>query len=285
MALPDSTPALPDNVALIPDSRDPASDEDDQSEEAAAVELPADERMAQSLTTEETALGAAGPDEPLAAIVKSNSAGAATKAASVPALPALGAETRAALDSAQAALRAAGEQSTGGPASLAWGARVSPAFRAEVLAICGMLGCNPNDLMAAIAFESAETFSPSVRNPYSGATGLIQFMPTTAAKLGTSTDELAQMSAEEQLLYVEAYFIPFRGHLNTLADLYMAILWPRAIGQTEDTVLFGDQSVQYTQNSFLDLDGDGAVTKLEATARVTAKLARGLQAGFVAASR
>src|SRR5205823_3605794 len=80
---------------------------------------------------------------------------------------------------------------------LAWGAVVSPTFVAKVHQICADLGCQANDLMAAIAFESVETFSPSVRNPMSGATGLIQFMDDTARNLGTSTDALSAMSPED----------------------------------------------------------------------------------------
>jgi hypothetical protein len=100
--------------------------------------------------------------------------------------------------------------------TLAWGAAVSPAFVAKVHRICADLGCESNDLMAAIAFESVETFSPSIRNPMSGATGLIQFMSDTAQGLGTSTDELATMSPEDQLTYVEKYFRPYAGHLSTI---------------------------------------------------------------------
>ena len=159
--------------------------------------------------------------------------------------------------------------------TLAWGKVVSPAFVAKVRQICADLGCQADDLMAAIAFESVETFSPSVRNPMSSATGLIQFMSDTARNLGTSTDELAQMSAEEQLTYVEAYFKPYRGHLATLSDIYMAILWPRAVGQPEDFPLFQDGSIQYAQNAHLDVDGDGVVTKHEAAGLVTAKLRKG----------
>ncbi len=43
--------------------------------------------------------------------------------------------------------------------------------------------------MAAMAFESARTFSADIVNKASGATGLIQFMPKTAEGLGTWTGE------------------------------------------------------------------------------------------------
>ncbi len=158
---------------------------------------------------------------------------------------------------------------------LAWGAKVSPEFRDKVRAMCGRLGCEPDHMMAAMAFESVETFSPAVKNPLSGATGLIQFMSHTALQLGTTNDELAEMTPEEQLVYVEKYFQPFRGRLTTLADVYMAILWPSAVGQPEDVVLFAEGSVQYRQNSGLDNDGDGSITKAETASLVAAKLEKG----------
>jgi hypothetical protein len=136
--------------------------------------------------------------------------------------------------------------------------------------------------MAAMAFETGESFSPSIRNQSSSATGLIQFMPSTARNLGTTTDALAAMSAVEQLSYVERYFNPFRGRLGTLEDVYMAILWPRAVGQPNDSVLFSRPSRAYELNSGLDRDRNGDVTKTEASAMVQAKLTKGLREEFAA---
>jgi hypothetical protein len=161
-------------------------------------------------------------------------------------------------------------------AALAWGARVSEAFRTRIREIAQNLSCDANHLMAAMAFETGESFSPSVRNRSSGATGLIQFMPSTARTLGTTTDELAGMTAERQLDYVERYFTPYRGRVGTLEDVYMAILWPRAVGQANDFVLFSDPSRAYQLNRGLDGNRDGRVTKAEASSPVQNKLTRGL---------
>ena len=46
---------------------------------------------------------------------------------------------------------------------------------------------NPDFLLACMAFESGMSFCSSIRNAASGATGLIQFMPSTARGLGTTT--------------------------------------------------------------------------------------------------
>jgi hypothetical protein len=68
---------------------------------------------------------------------------------------------------------------------LAWGARVSPTFRSKVRLVAADLGVRPDDLMACMAWESGRSFRPDVANMAgSGAVGLIQFMPSTAAAAG-----------------------------------------------------------------------------------------------------
>ena len=84
--------------------------------------------------------------------------------------------------------------------NIVYAERVSPGFVEKVIAIGLELDINPNHLMAAMAFETGGTFSPSKKNAAgSGATGLIQFMPSTARDLDTTVEALAAMSAEAQL--------------------------------------------------------------------------------------
>ncbi|MCX5890943.1 MAG: transglycosylase SLT domain-containing protein [Deltaproteobacteria bacterium] len=168
---------------------------------------------------------------------------------------------------------------------LAWGKKVSEEFCERVREIADSLGTDPNYLMACMAFESGETFSPSKENEAgSGAIGLIQFMPSTAQDLGTSSEELASMTAEEQLDYVEEYFKPHKGKLKSLEDVYMAILWPVAVGKPSDYVLFRRDDPKhpklYSQNKGLDLNKDGIVTKAEAAEMVRKKLEKGLSPEF-----
>jgi hypothetical protein len=163
---------------------------------------------------------------------------------------------------------------------MAWGAKVGDDFKARVCSLCANLGMNHDYLMSAMAFESGETFSPSIKNKGTGATGLIQFMETTAKGLGTSLDELAAMTAVQQLDYVEKYFRQFKGKLQTIEDHYMAILWPAAVGKPDDYVIFAKPSQAYDQNCGLDADKDGKVTKAEAAAHVRDKYAKGMGAGF-----
>jgi hypothetical protein len=167
-------------------------------------------------------------------------------------------------------------------AQLAWGAKVSPGFREKVRAISARLGCDPSDLMSCMAWESGRSFSASKKNMAgSGATGLIQFMPATALALGTSTAALGMLTAEEQLGWVEKYFQPYKGRLATLADLYMAILWPAGVGKPMEYVLWDATSkpTTFRQNAGLDINHNGAITKAECASKLYAMKAEGQQPG------
>ena len=151
-----------------------------------------------------------------------------------------------------------------------------PEFQSAVSATAGRLGVSEADLYAVMSFETGGTFDPGIRNAAgSGATGLIQFMPSTARGLGTSTQALANMGRVQQMQYVERYLknAGVRPGAN-LSDLYMAVLFPAAVGKSDNFVLFGRGAmsgytgVAYTQNSGLDSNGDGSVTKAEAAAKV-----------------
>ena len=143
------------------------------------------------------------------------------------------------------------------------------AFKEKVDAIEQRLKMEPGSLLSIISFETGGSFGADVKNRMgSGATGLIQFMPSTAAGLGTSTKALAQMSPEDQLDYVERYLAPYKGKIGTLKDAYMSVLYPKAIGKPEFYPLFTQGTTAYRQNAGLDRDKKGVVTVGDAVARV-----------------
>lgn len=144
---------------------------------------------------------------------------------------------------------------------------VTPEFIKEVEAMAGRLGTRPEFIMATMSFETGGTFSPSVKNPTSSATGLIQFLDSTARGLGTSTGELSRMSSVEQLKYVEKYFQPFTGRLGTLEAVYTSVL-SGSPKPDPNTTLFSAGSNAYNSNRGLDLNGDGRITAGEATSKV-----------------
>lgn len=164
---------------------------------------------------------------------------------------------------------------------IAWGAKVSPGFKRKTIAIARRLEMDPSHLMAIMAFETGRTFDPTIANQAgSGATGLIQFMPATARGLGTTTRQLAAMSALDQLDCVERYLTPYAGRIGDLASAYMAVLYPRAVDQAPGYVLSRKGSKAYKLNRGLDANGNGQITKAEAAAKVFDLLEEGLRPGL-----
>lgn len=134
-------------------------------------------------------------------------------------------------------------------------------FLDEVKNISKKLRIDANNLMFAMWFETARTFSPSIRNKVSGATGLIQFMPTTARSLGTTTDALAKMTNVEQLEYVYKYLAPYAGKMNDWLDTYLAIFYPALMGKPDSTKIA--REIVAKQNPGFDLNKDLIIHKHE----------------------
>lgn len=135
-------------------------------------------------------------------------------------------------------------------------------FADRVIDVAEDLAVPPDWLMAVMYAESK--FDPGIANLQgSGATGLIQFMPATAADLGISIDRLKRMEAVQQMEYVYLYLQTVReryGEYESLTDLYLAILYPKARGQDYCYTLFSRPATSYRQNKGLDKDNDGRVT-------------------------
>ena len=135
------------------------------------------------------------------------------------------------------------------------------AFTGKVKEICAYLGINPDWLMLVMWFETARTLNHRIVNKSSGATGLIQFMPATARSLGTTTQQLKQMTNVEQLDYVKRYLSPYRTKMKDWFDAYCAVFWPAAIGKPDDYVIKSDTVAR--QNPALDLNKDLDIHKRE----------------------
>jgi hypothetical protein len=111
---------------------------------------------------------------------------------------------------------------------------------------------------------------PSARNslPGQSASGLLQFVKETAIRLGTTTTAIREMDPVEQLHLIEKYFTPFRGRLNSIADVYMAVLCGFILDGEDETVVSPLDNTRkeqriYTLNKWLDLDNDRKITRGE----------------------
>ena len=133
-----------------------------------------------------------------------------------------------------------------------------------------LLGIQPVWLENVIWIESR--LNPQAVNKTTGATGLIQFMPATAKSLGTTVDELRQMSFEQQMEYVYLYLKPYIGKMTSQVDVYLAVFFPAAIGKSDEYVLQTAKlspAIIANQNPAYDLNKDGKITKGEVATAIT----------------
>jgi hypothetical protein len=140
------------------------------------------------------------------------------------------------------------------------------AFCSEVVKMADRLHVEPDWLMICMRFETAGTFRANTRNRYSGAIGLIQFIPTTARRLGTSPGKLSALTSTQQLYYVEKYFQPYAGQMHDVYDCYLVIFAPAFLGSPNKQVLYRADSPttlgrqRYRWNKVLDSNRDGVIT-------------------------
>ncbi|HDZ8914279.1 TPA: M23 family metallopeptidase [Aeromonas hydrophila] len=150
-----------------------------------------------------------------------------------------------------------------------YGFQIGEAFRNKVIKVGEELGIDPNYIMACIALETGTKFDPSIKNPYSSATGLIQLMRARAKELGTTVEELAKMDHVEQMDYVKMYFVRMADMFGvptnrwSLEDVYLSIFAPSAIAIDGNAPVYTSPSESYNRNKFHDLDGDGKIMKSE----------------------
>lgn len=133
---------------------------------------------------------------------------------------------------------------------------VSSDFAAKVKQISDRLDIDPNWLMAVMKKES--NLDPAAINHYSGAVGLIQFLPSTLqSQFGKTQAEMRALNAIQQLGYVERYLLPYRNRITSYTDTYLAVFYPVAIGESDEYRF--PQNV-YAGNSNMDIDQDGILT-------------------------
>jgi hypothetical protein len=136
---------------------------------------------------------------------------------------------------------------------------VSGDFDIELESLAMENDLDPEKVKAIIGPESGGR--ANARNKDSGATGLIQFLPSIAEGLGTSTEELAKMSPSEQFPFVMRYFSE-RGVTSDSPpeDYAMAVAAPGFIGKSPETVVYPKGSKAWEQNPAWRPPGGGDIT-------------------------
>lgn len=157
------------------------------------------------------------------------------------------------------------------------------AFEAKVRDIAMKLGVRPEDLMIVMDVESG--LNPQAQNTAhlvegKPATGLIQFINSTAIGLGTSIEALYNMTGVEQLDYVYRYFAPYAGKIKGVEDLYLITFFPAALGYSDNQAIatssISAQAVA-SSNPAIDLNKDRSITVGEFKTWIRKKLPVGYQ--------
>ncbi|PRY50391.1 hypothetical protein B0I27_109114 [Arcticibacter pallidicorallinus] len=137
-------------------------------------------------------------------------------------------------------------------------------FFNKVNNICIELGISNSDWLCDLMHvETAGTFRVDIKNQYSSATGLIQFLESTAIDLGTTTAKLRLMSNLTQLDYVRKYLkqkIAKHGKPLSYFDTYCLVFYPAWVRQP-DSAKLPDSS--YAVNKGIDLNKDKIITRGE----------------------
>ncbi len=125
----------------------------------------------------------------------------------------------------------------------------------DLIRTANEIGIEPKWLLRIICRESSA--NTKAVNPFSGATGLIQWLPRTALSLGTTTNNLYEMSFSEQLVYVKKYFnmINKTDQVNSFEDAYLIVFYPRAIGKPDHYVIGHKNSRIVKQNPGMSNNG------------------------------
>lgn len=145
-----------------------------------------------------------------------------------------------------------------------------PEFLNKVKQVAKRINCNYRDLLAVMNSESG--IRADAKNQNGSATGLIQFVESTARGLGTTTAQLRQMTPIQQLDYVEKFYIKNKAAAGfgandklSAGDLYALTFLPARAKREE---LTNSTENYYNANKNLDINKDGKITKSELAQRV-----------------
>jgi hypothetical protein len=128
--------------------------------------------------------------------------------------------------------------SSAGIAALQRHGLYTPTFVQSLQSLCSAINV-PSDNMV-IVFGIECSLNPAAVNSSTGASGLNQIMPSVAASLGTSVQEIRSMTGEQQMAGpTTKYFLSWKNKFPqkpSLVDLYLINFYPIACGKPDNFV-------------------------------------------------
>jgi hypothetical protein len=109
-------------------------------------------------------------------------------------------------------------------------------FKTKLEKVADKLGVKSADLLTIIKHESGGR--PTAQDPWGVSAGLIGFTGQTARALGTTKEEILQMTAVEQLDYVYKFYVMNKLKPGSdVGTMYMLTFMPAYAYSPDDTVL------------------------------------------------
>lgn len=119
-----------------------------------------------------------------------------------------------------------------------------PSFMSEIKKIAEKQGFPESELYRLIQGESA--FNPKALNKSSKAAGMFQFIPAVAEELGTTTDDILNMSPTQQLSLYDKYLD--RWNYKGTVPLAVMHAAPALANKSPDSVAYKKGSKAWEQN-------------------------------------
>jgi hypothetical protein len=132
---------------------------------------------------------------------------------------------------------------------------LSDGFFQKLQVMCNNLGCDPQHMLKVWFSESIGIYADA-KNP-AGAYGLNQITNLAGVGWTKTPAEYLRLTAEEQLPFIEKYYIPYKGRLTSIARIYQVNFLPATFNSVTkpDDVLAGKDGPYawaYNANPALD---------------------------------
>jgi soluble lytic murein transglycosylase-like protein len=133
--------------------------------------------------------------------------------------------------------------------------KANTGFTSAVDALASKYNISADEVYSVIQGESA--FNPTAQNA-SGATGLFQFIPSTAEELGTTTEAILRMSPVEQVALYDKYLQRWEYTGDNRLGIMQAA--PAFASRASGDTIYDTDSAAWRQNPGWRSLGDGPIT-------------------------
>lgn len=130
----------------------------------------------------------------------------------------------------------------------------------KITKICKELGIENEIWLYKTIFKESRGNTKAI-NKKSMATGIIQWLPSTAKSLGVTVDSIYNMNMNQQLDYVYKYYEPIckKHKINSYLKTYLAVFHPLSLNKGKNHIIGNENSI-ITKLNPIDVNKDRVIT-------------------------